>query len=65
MENYERSIFSVELIFRPSTPNNVTNWRVFDDDANIIPFLTYKETFKEEAIDDEQQELQIKECSNP
>ena len=24
--------FSVELLFRPSVPENITNWGVFDDD---------------------------------
>jgi hypothetical protein len=24
--------FSVELLYRPSIPDNITNWRVFDDD---------------------------------
>jgi ribonuclease HI len=31
--------FSVELLFRPSVPDNITNWRVFDDDQQIINFL--------------------------
>ena len=30
---------SIELIFRPSIPDNVTNWRVFDDDQQIIDFF--------------------------
>ena len=29
---------SIELIFRPSIPDNVTNLRVFDDDQKIIGF---------------------------
>ena len=33
---------SIELIFRPSVPNNVTKIRVFDDDERIINFLTNK-----------------------
>ena len=32
--------FSIELIFRPSIPNNITIWRVFNHDSNIIDFLT-------------------------
>ena len=31
--------FSVQLLFRPSVPDNVTNFRVFDDEENIINFL--------------------------
>ena len=30
---------SVELIFRPSVPDNITNLRVFDDDEHIINFM--------------------------
>jgi hypothetical protein len=37
--------FSVELLFRPSVPDNITNWRVFDDDQQIISFLHMEETF--------------------
>ena len=31
---------SIELIFRPSVLDNVTNTRVFDDDEQIINFFT-------------------------
>ena len=37
---------SIELIFRPSVPDNVTNLRVFDDDEQIIDFFTNEESFK-------------------
>ena len=45
---------SVELLFRPSVPYMITNLRVFDDDQQIIEFLTNDETFKGELIDDEE-----------
>jgi hypothetical protein len=32
VEGLSPDTFSVELLFRPSVPNNITNWRVFDDD---------------------------------
>ena len=31
-EGLSPNAFSIELLFRPSIPDNVTNWRVFDDD---------------------------------
>jgi ribonuclease HI len=31
-EGLSPDAFSIELLFRPSIPDNVTNWRVFDDD---------------------------------
>jgi ribonuclease HI len=52
--------FSIELMFRPSIPDNVTSWRVFDCDSQIFNFLTSLDTFQNSVIDDEihQQELQ-------
>jgi ribonuclease HI len=44
--------FSVELLFRPSIPDNITNWRVFDDDQQIISFLHMEETFQGTVIDE-------------
>ena len=49
----------VELIFRPSVPYNVTNLRVFDDDQQILEFLTNNETFKDSVIDDEDHEANL------
>lgn len=64
LEDYEVNGFLVELIFKPLVPDNVTNWRVFDDDVQIIQFLTDKETFKDVVIDDEIHELHMDESSN-
>ena len=44
--------FSVEMLFRPSIPDNIVNWRVFDHDEQLIEFLTMKDTFKDVAIDE-------------
>jgi hypothetical protein len=44
--------FSIELLFRPSIPDNITNWRVFDDDQQIISFLHMEETFQGAVIDE-------------
>ena len=45
---------SVELLFRPSVPDMITNLRVFDDDQQIIECLTNDEVFKGAIIDDEE-----------
>jgi ribonuclease HI len=50
------SAFSVELLFRPSIPDNITNWRVFDDDQQIINFLHMEETFQGAMIDEQTHE---------
>ena len=50
---------SIELIFMPSIPDNVTNLRVFDDDQQILEFLTNDETLKDSVIDDEEHQSNI------
>jgi len=52
--------FSVQLLFIPSVPDNITNFRVFDDDEQIINFLASKYVFKDAAIDDEEHDDQIR-----
>jgi hypothetical protein len=34
-------------------PNNISNWKVFEGDEQIVDFLTNQENFKDLAIDDE------------
>jgi ribonuclease HI len=49
-EGLSLNAFSVELLFRPSVPDNITNWRVFNDDQQIISFLHMEETFQGAVI---------------
>ena len=51
-ENFSPNVFSVELLFRPSIPDNITNWHVFNDDLYIIEFLMREDAFKESTIDE-------------
>jgi ribonuclease HI len=51
-EGLSPNAFSVELLFRPSIPDNITNWRVFDDDQQIINFLHMEDTFQDAVIDE-------------
>jgi ribonuclease HI len=44
--------FLVELLFRPSIPDNITNCRVFDDDPEIIIFFHMEDTFQDAVIDE-------------
>jgi hypothetical protein len=53
LEDYEASRFTIELLYKPSIPDNITNWRVFEGDEQIISFLTNEENFRDLAIDDE------------
>jgi hypothetical protein len=41
----------------PSIPNNIINWRVFDDDHELINFLHLKDTFKDSIIDEGQNDI--------
>ena len=43
--------YSIELLFRPAIPDNITNLRLFDDDPQILEFLTNDESFKGVVID--------------
>jgi ribonuclease HI len=54
LEDYEASRFTVELLYKPSVPNNIANWKVFAGDEQIINFLTNQDNFKYLAIDDEE-----------
>ena len=54
--DFSHNKFLVELIYRSSIPNNITNWRVFEDDEQTINFLHLEDTFKGSVIDDEHHE---------
>jgi hypothetical protein len=51
--------FSVEIMFRPSILDNVMNWRVFNNDTQIINFLTNSDVFQDSVIDDEVHEQNL------
>lgn len=50
-EDYSLDRFSVELLFRPSIPDNVTNWRVFNHDEDILQFLTSEKSYDDQIIE--------------
>jgi ribonuclease HI len=56
VEGLSPNAFSMELLFRPSIADNITNWRVFDDDQQIINFLHMEETFQGTVIDEQTHE---------
>lgn len=59
-ENFYPNAFSIELIYRPLVSENNTNWRVFNDDEQIINLLTMEETFKGSMINEDQHNANIK-----
>ncbi|XP_059075436.1 uncharacterized protein LOC131875353 [Cryptomeria japonica] len=48
---FDRSVYVVEMINRPSVPDNNQNWQVFDDDKHIISFLEGREKFSNLSFD--------------
>ena len=55
-DDFSHDNFFAQLIYRPSILDNITNWRVLEDDEQIINFLHSKDTFKGSVIDNEQHE---------
>ena len=51
---------SIELLFRPSIPDNITNIMVFYNDQQILECLMNDDTFKGEIIDDEEHQAELK-----
>lgn len=48
--------FTVELLSTPAIPNNIKNFQVFDDDKQILDFLTCSGVFEAQIIDEEETE---------
>ena len=51
-------------MYKPSIPDNVTNWKVFDDDQQILDFLSAQDTFEGMAIDKVDHEKSLSDPSN-
>ena len=51
-----RDGFSIEVVYRPSVPDNISNLRVFNDDQQILDFMCNAKVFKDTAIDEEEHE---------
>ena len=58
-EDFSLDRFSIELIFRPSIPDNITNWRVFNDDPDIVNFLTSEGSYCNQIIDEDHHDRQM------
>ena len=57
--------YPIEVRYRPSIPENIKQWRVFEDDIEINKFLELTDEFSNMLIDqDEEEEVeQVDECS--
>eukprot|EP00253_Pinus_taeda_P033995 PITA_33995 len=63
-EDYSPDRFSIELIFRPSIPDNVTNWCVFNHDEDILNFLTSEGSYDDQIINETDHDLQLEKKLN-
>ena len=61
--DFSHDKFYVELIYRTSIPNNITNWRIFEDDEQIINFIHSVDSFKGLIINDEQHEALLQDST--
>lgn len=46
--------FFVEIIYKPSIDDNITNLCVFDDDQKIMCFMLNVDVFKDTSIDEDE-----------
>jgi len=53
LEDFKERRSVIELLYKPSILNNVTNWKVFEGDEQILEFLTNCKKIKDLAINDE------------
>jgi len=53
-----RLVYEVQMKYRPSLPDNVQHWKVFDDDDEINKFLQVIDEFSEMQIDQENDALE-------
>ena len=63
-EDYNPKKFFIELIFRPSIPDNFTNWWIFSHDEDILRFLAYEGSHDDKIIDENEHDNQLKQKSN-
>ena len=54
-----RDGFSIEFIYRPFVPDNITNWWVFNDENGILNFLTSEGSYSNQIIDEDEHDKQL------
>jgi hypothetical protein len=55
--------FFVAFIFRPYVPNIITNWRVLNEDVDIINFISLEGTYENDIIDEKSYDIEINKSS--
>lgn len=59
LEDFSPDRFSIELIFRPSIPDNITNGKIFNDDPDIVSFLTSEGSYTNQIINEDQHDREL------
>lgn len=61
-----RDSFFVDILYKPSILDNITNLSIFNDDKQILHFLVNVDVFKDVVIDEDEhkKELQDASCEN-
>lgn len=59
-----RNIFSVEILYKPSITENITNLRFFDDDEQILHFMANIDVFKDASINEDVNEQSIQDTTD-
>lgn len=59
-EDYSPNKYSIKLPFRPSIPEYVNNWLVFNDDYDIVIFLTLEGSYDDQIIYENKHGLELK-----
>ena len=54
-----RDRFTIEILYKPSIPDNITNLCVFNDDQQIMNFMANADIFKYALIDDDENEYSL------
>ena len=44
-------VSTIEVQYRPSIPDNIENWQVFDDDNDILKFLLLEGKYDSQELD--------------
>ena len=60
---YLNTKYTIEVKDRPTIPNNVKYWQVFEDDDHIESFLTLYHDYENTTIDEEEEGVEITEIS--
>lgn len=51
--------YTIEVKHRPTIPNNVKYWQIFEDDDHIESFLTLSDGYENMAIDEDKKMIKL------